>query len=258
MELDGTTFVLEIINFLVLIWLLNRFLFRPIQAALQAKADREAMQARELAEQRAAVQASAQELKQQMADLAAQRVKAEAALSADMAALKQKRMQVLDTELQAERDKAKARAEQERMRLCDQSEQVMRQRTSAFVSAYMARLASPALEAAIIDVFLADLAAQSDQATLALRDGWAQSRSDAPVIDVSTAYPPSTVLCERVEAQLSALMGQAAKVVWREDPSLLSGICAHLPGHQLEASLRHGVDAFVQAPLDTPPVVAPA
>lgn len=248
MELDGTTFVLEIINFLVLIWLLNRFLYRPVQAALKAKSDKEAAQAQALADQRAAVQASADELKRQMADLAAQRVKAEAALTSDMAALKQKRMQTLQAELQAERDKAKARAEQERARLCDQSEQALRKRTSAFVSGYMKRLATPALEAAIIELFLADLATQSEQARLVLRDGWAQGSGDAPIIDLSTAYPLSSDLRQRIEAQISALLGQAAKVEWREDPSLLSGICAHLPGHQLEASLRQGVDAFAQVP----------
>lgn len=248
MELDGTTFVLEIINFLVLMWLLHRFLYRPIQAALQARSDNEAAQAQALADERAAVQARADELQRQMADLAAQRVKAEAALSTDMAALKQSRMQALEAELQAERDKAKARAEQERARLCDEREQAVRQRTTTFVTAYLKRLATPALEAAIINLFLEDLATQSEQAALVLRDGWATGRHDAPVIDVSTAFPPPDALRQRVTTQISALMGQPARIEWREDPSLLSGICAHLPGHQLEASLRLGVDAFARQP----------
>lgn len=248
MQLDGTTFVLQIINFLVLVWLLNRFLYRPVQIALKDKSEKEAAQAKALEDQRVAVQASADELKRQMADLAAQRVKAEAVLSADMANLKQKRMQSLEAELQAERDKAKARAEQEQARLCDQSDQALRLRTAAFVSAYLKRLATPALEAAIIDMFLADLATQSEQARLVLRDGWSEVRNDAPVIDVSTAYPLPMALRQRIETQLSELMGQAAKVEWRVDPSLLSGICAHLPGHQLEASLRQGVDAFATMP----------
>ena len=34
MGLDTTTFVLEIVNFLILLWLLNRFLYRPVQAAI--------------------------------------------------------------------------------------------------------------------------------------------------------------------------------------------------------------------------------
>ena len=34
MELDWTTFALEIINFLALIWILKRFLYRPVLATL--------------------------------------------------------------------------------------------------------------------------------------------------------------------------------------------------------------------------------
>ena len=30
MELDWTTFILEIINFLVLVWILHRFLYQPV------------------------------------------------------------------------------------------------------------------------------------------------------------------------------------------------------------------------------------
>ena len=32
MELDWTTFVLEIVNFLVLVWILQRYLYRPVLA----------------------------------------------------------------------------------------------------------------------------------------------------------------------------------------------------------------------------------
>ncbi len=248
MELDGTTFVLEIINFLVLMWLLHRFLYRPIQAALQARAEKDAAQVQALADERAAVQVRAQELQQQMADLTAQRVKAEAALSADLAALRQQGLQALEAELQAEREKARARAEQERARLCDQGEQAVRQRTAAFVSTYLQRLATPALESAIVELFLRDLAAQSEQVRQVLRDGWSDTTREAPVIDVSTAYPPPDALRQRLAAHLSELMGQNAHLAWREDPALLSGICVHLPGHQLEASLRQGVDAFAQLP----------
>ena len=30
MELSGSTFVLEIINFLILVWILKRFLYKPV------------------------------------------------------------------------------------------------------------------------------------------------------------------------------------------------------------------------------------
>ena len=249
MELDSTTFVLEIINFLVLVWLLNRFLYRPVQAAIAARSKREEALAGELAQQRAALQNQASELARQQAELTMQRAKSEAALAQEMAAMKQQRMQALQADLQAEREKARARLEQERDHLLAQSEQEMHLRMARFGALYLKRLATPAVEQAIIGLFLSDMQQQSEAVRQALRAGWLATSGDAPTIDISTAYPPGTALRDRVQAQIETLLGQAAHIQWREDATLLSGICAHLPGHQLEASLRQGVDAFARMPL---------
>ena len=37
MELNWSTFLLEIINFLVLVWILKRFLYRPVLAVLEKR-----------------------------------------------------------------------------------------------------------------------------------------------------------------------------------------------------------------------------
>lgn len=262
MELDATTFVLEIVNFLVLLWLLNRFFFRPVRAALQARADAEAARTQALNDERAALTAERAALQQAHADQAVQQERAKAALADEMAALRRDKLKALDEDLRSEREKADARMAQERARQCDQSERVMRERGAAFVTDYLKRLASPAMEDAIIGLFLQDLAARADDAALALRDGQpaesnsggvageeALSPSAPALLELRTAYPVEAAQRARVESALAQLMGRAVHFAWHEDARLLAGICAHLPGHQLEASLRRGVDAFAAAPL---------
>ena len=39
MEFDWTTFVLEALNFLVLVWLLKRFFYQPVLAEIEARRD---------------------------------------------------------------------------------------------------------------------------------------------------------------------------------------------------------------------------
>jgi len=244
MDLDATTFVLEIVNFLVLLWLLERFLYKPVRSALDARAQAAARQTQELAQQRADLAAKAADLEHRAVELGARRDAAEHDLAAEIAAERGKRLAALTLELDAEREKTRARLAQELQSARQQGERQQQQRAAAFVAQYLQRLASPAIEAAVMELFLTDLAAQSDQARAALREGWAGRRDGAPAIDVCTAYAPPPALRERVEAQVGALMGQAARTEWRVDPALLAGICVHLPGHQLEASLRRGVDAF--------------
>ena len=244
MELDATTFVLEVINFLVLLWLLTRFLYKPVRSALAKRALAEENQAQALESKRAALDASKAELDRQRQALVTQREAAERDLAGDIAAQRQMQLIELTREFDAERDKAHARLEQEQARARQQGDREQQQRAERFVASYLKRLASPTIEAAVIELFLADLTEQSEQARAALRDGWALRHGGAPTIDVSTAYAPPIAVQERIEAQVSALMGQSARTQWRIDPALLAGICVHLPGHQLEASLRRGVDAF--------------
>ena len=244
MELDFTTFVLEIVNFLVLLWLLTRFLYRPVKSALAARVQAAESLRNELQNRSAALDARVAELDAQRQELAARREAAQQELASDMAAQRQKQLNELGRELDAERIKSRARLDQEQTRAHQQEERELRRRAASFVAQYLRRLAAPAVEAAVVELFLAELSEQSQDARFALRDGWTQRHEVAPTIDVTTAYTPPADLRERVEQQIGALMGQAARTQWRIDPALLAGICVHLPGYSLEASLRRGVDAF--------------
>jgi len=244
MELDVTTFVLEIVNFLVLLWLLTRLLYRPVKSALAARAQAAENLRNELQNRGAALDARAGEIENQRQALAARRDAAERDLANEMAAQRQRQLTELGRELDAEREKARARIEQEKMRTRQQDERELRRRAAGFVAQYLRRLAAPPIEAAVMELFLAELGEQSQDARAALRDGWTQRQEGAPLIDVTTAFAPPKDLRERVDAQIGALMGQVARTQWRIDPTLLAGICVHLPGYSLEASLRRGVDAF--------------
>jgi F-type H+-transporting ATPase subunit b len=245
MELDATTFVLEIINFLVLLWLLNRLLYRPVRAALDTRAQAQANRQQALDERQAGIDAEAASLAQGKAELDARRRAAEAELADEIATLRQNRLAALARELDVEREKAKARLAQQQQFAAAQQEGEFRERAARFVAGYLARLASPAMEAAVVELFLGDLGEQSGPAREALRDGWSDRGEAPPSVEVSTAFPPSEMIRTRVEAQIEALMGASARTRWRIDPQLLAGICIHLPGHLLEASLRRGVDAFL-------------
>ena len=244
MDLDATSFALEIVNFLVLLWLLNRFLFRPMRAALDARDQAAAAQAKDLVDRRAALDAEAAQLQRQQSESAARRESAQHDLAAEIATQRQKHLDALAKELAAERDKARARAEQDQAGARRRDERALRQQAAGFVAGYLGRLASPAVEVALIELFLADLTRQSDAAHEALRAGWAERHEGAPVLELSTAFEPPLALRRRVEDQLATLLGEPPHTAWRIDPALIAGICVHLPGHQLEASLRHGVDAF--------------
>ncbi|HYA65672.1 MAG TPA: hypothetical protein VEE84_03235, partial [Burkholderiaceae bacterium] len=158
MELDITTFVLEIVNFLVLLWLLTRFLYRPVKSALAARAQATENLRQDLQSRSAALDARAAELEQQRQELAAKREAAERELTNEMAAQRQKQLTELGRELDAEREKARARLEQEQTSAQQREERELRQRAASFVAQYLRRLAAPPVEAAVLELFLTELA----------------------------------------------------------------------------------------------------
>jgi len=243
MEFDLTTFVLEIVNFLVLLWLLTHFLYRPVQGALDARAQLAARQAADLASRAADLQRQADVLAREQTELQAQREAAHAALAQEVAAKRQERLDALQKELEAERIKARARFEQEQARAKQEGARAARERAAAFVASYLTRLAGPALEAAVIELFLADLTAQAVPAKQALLAAAAGGRLD---LAVSTARDVTPALRQRVQAAIGALAGDTPAFAWTLDAGLIAGIRVQTASYRLEASLAHGLAAFEQ------------
>jgi F-type H+-transporting ATPase subunit b len=232
MNLDATTFALEILNFAVLLWLLRRFLFKPVQAALAARAQAEQQQRDTLDARQQALDARAQALATQEPRRPPS-ARARQALAQEIATLRSQRLAALDAELRAERE-AQARLQREARARQEQADRQLQARAAGFVGDYLKRLASPALEAALVELFLADLAARPP--------AWPRAARPASEPPPSAAPSPA-----RGAAGHRRRPGRGAGQAWPaldRGAGLLAGLSVHLPGHQLETSLRRGVDAF--------------
>jgi len=243
MGLDTTTFVLEIVNFLILLWLLNRFLYRPVQAAIARRQQQADEAARALETQRAALAGGQDRLQQARAAFDAERDAERQKLAAEIAAERARRLDVLRTELDEERTKAQARWAADQQQQARQQDCAAARRAEVFVRHYLERLAGPELERAITGLFLSDLAALATEARDRLR-----AATSADTIEIATAFAPEVAERGRVEAGLLAALGHPLAARWTVDSSLIAGIAVRLDGHQLEASLAHSLAAFAPDP----------
>lgn len=240
MGLDATTFILEIVNFLVLLWLLHRFLYRPVQAAI-ARRQQKAEEARlALDTQRAALDAGQRELQQARAAFGRERASMQQDLAAEIAAERERQLAALRTELADERTKAQARLEVEQKQEARRQEAAAAQRAQAFVRRYLERLAGPELERAITGLFLSDLAALAPEARDRLR-----ADPSGGTIEIATAFPPPDTERRGVESALLSALGRPVSARWTIDPALIAGISVRLDGQLLEASLARALAAFV-------------
>jgi F-type H+-transporting ATPase subunit b len=238
MGLDATTFILEIVNFLVLLWLLTRFLYRPLQAAIAARQQQQEQAYQALQAERAELEAQRVQLDARHAEMESQRDSARRQLAAEIDTERAKRLTELSSELATERAKAEVRLAAWLTQQAQQQDEEAAQRAEAFLRGYLTRLAGPELEHAIVGLFLADLAALPEETRRPLQ------ASTLATVEVASAYDMTESQRNQVENALATLLGFTPQFDWQRDPALIAGLAARLDGHLLEASLAKSLDAL--------------
>lgn len=243
MAFDWTTFVLEILNFLVLVWILKRFLYRPVLAVLDARQQRlkdEAAQARRL-------QQEAEELKARyekaLADWASERELARRKLGEELAQARAVGIEGMKKSL-AELE-AKARARADALAAAGDaalSRQAAEQGYGA-AAAMLTRLACAALTARIAEIFIEDLGALP-QAQLAPLRNAARSLEAGAAMEIASAHPLDEPLRARVQAALVQGAGRALEASFRPAPELVAGLRVVVGECLLHANLADELEFF--------------
>jgi F-type H+-transporting ATPase subunit b len=109
MQFDWTTFFLEILNFLVLIWLLKRFLYKPVLRMLDARQKRIHDQVGQADSMRAEAENLKAEYASRINDWQHEQSANRQNLAQELAQEREKHMAELKQALNIEREKAKAR-----------------------------------------------------------------------------------------------------------------------------------------------------
>ena len=244
MELDWTTFALEIVNFLALVWILKRFLYRPVLATLvqrRAGIERVLSGARE-AEARASVLKN--QFEGRLADWEQEKAAARARFDAEMAAERSRQMEALSRHLAAERERSAAqdahRQETLQRELAAQAGTQARQ----FASKLLARLAGPDLEARLVKLFIEELATLPDERVAPLRAGHNGNGQGL----VASAYSLSEEQRRLVSGAIEARLGVHGHLEFVEDSDLLAGIRVSFGAWQLDFSLAGELGIFAEAP----------
>ena len=250
MAIDWTTFTLEVINFLVLVWLLKRFLYQPVLGVLGR---RQAGVAHTLAEARRAEAEAAErrdQFERRLADWETEKASLHAALQAELAAERGRQLQALSRTLGAERERQRAQEDHQAAELRRELEAQALLQARRFATRLLSRLAGPELEGRLIEVFIADLAHPPGDES-APEDSFAGLDVSAlgaeGRVGITSAFPVAEAQRQRLAAALTARLGRPLPLDWAEDGSLLAGLRLTLGPWQLDLSLADELDAFARS-----------
>lgn len=241
MAFDWATFALEIINFLVLVWILKRFLYQPV---LQTIARRKAAIEQALADAKGR-QADAAALEHQYRDRLGEWEKEKQALRAradeEVSAERARRMAALQAALDEEREKRSA-VEQRQMhewRSRIEDEAVLQ--GAQFAGRLLARVAAPELEARLVALALEDLARLPEAQLQALR---AAVREAGNKMAVTSAFPLPEAGRRALLRGFAKATGADASGEFAEDPRLLAGLRVKIGPWVMQANLQDELKFF--------------
>lgn len=244
MEFDWTTVILEMLNFLVLIWLLKRFFYRPVLAVIEKRrTENEKIIADAEAQQRAADTLKGK-YERRLAQVAKERELAMARLDEEIAGERVRRLAAVEVEANADlqrRHMLEAREASEREAAMAREAVAIAGR---FASRFLERLAGPELEAKLVDLALAELNTATPEKLADLRTAL---RDPSTSIKVVTVYPLDTTQRATFVAVLGKLAGREVTPQFQEDATLKSGLCLMAGAWVLMANLRDELNFFTSA-----------
>ena len=250
MLIDWFTVIAQVVNFLILVWLLKRFLYRPILNAIDARekkiakelADADAKKA-EAQKERDEFQHKNEELDQQRAALlnkATEEAKAERQRLLDEArqaadALSAKRLEALKNDAHNLNQAISRRAQQE---------------VFAIARKALTDLATTSLEARMVEVFTRRLREMDDQAKADLTE--ALKTASAPAL-VRSAFDLPATQRTAIQNALNQTFSAEINIRFETAPDLVSGIELTTNGQKVAwsiadylASLEKGVDELLK------------
>ncbi|GJL75409.1 MAG TPA: F0F1 ATP synthase subunit delta [Nitrosomonas sp.] len=244
MDFDWTTFILEIVNFLILIWILKRFLYQPVLNVIAKR--REDIEKTLADAQR--IEADANELKrkneQYLTEWEAKKETAQAQLSAELAALRESKLTELETKIAEEAERRRVLDERRQSDFQRLMEEKGIAQGAEFSSKLLSRLASPELEARLYELLVEDLQDLREQDKHAVNEAAAEPGLH---IKVQSAFSMDTRKRDELSQLLNRVTGRTLPIEFHINPELISGFQIDIGPWILHANLRDELKFFCGA-----------
>lgn len=250
MELNWSTFLLELMNFLVLVWILKRFLYKPVLDAIRG---RKTAIEKTLSDAQT-LQGQAQKLEVQyqnrLADWEHEKEGLRAGLNQELQALRERLTTDLRKAMGQEQEKERVLVAR---RLAEREDRAAEQGIATgvkFTARLLERIASPEVEARLVTVMLDDLPQLEPGQRHALQEAF---RDPQHRVSVSSAYPLGDAQRSQLVRAFGEMTNEKVDARFCEDPSLMAGLQINCGAWDIRANLRDELRYFAEMVKHDPP-----
>lgn len=233
-----TTFVFELVNFLALVWLLQRIVYRPLKKGISER--RDALAAREdeasrRLDEAAKLDADVRDQYEKLELLRSQTIREATEQAAEERA---RLLEQAREDAAAERARAQKLLESEREAAAAWVRELAVEHGTNVAGRMLMQLAPDAVE----DALFARLMEELERRREAIRTAWV--RAGAGEVDVTFAHMPADTTVTELRERLAGVLGKAPRLVLREDEGIIAGSCMRVGHLVLDASVAGQLEAF--------------
>lgn len=243
MEFSWSTFLLEIINFVVLVWILKQFLFKPVMAVVtrrRTSIEEQLAESQRLHDESTALKS---EYKNRLANWEQEFQLERAKLMKELNAERMSKLAQLKETLAQEREKARVAVSRQRTEATRKIEYQALQQSAQFASSLLRQASGPELENRLLDILLNDLSTLSSEDTAALRLQWGESPE---TITITSAYTLPENKRQELERVLTTVTRLSLPVFYHQNTELIAGLSITIGAWRLHANIRDDLKGFAE------------
>jgi F-type H+-transporting ATPase subunit b len=261
--IDWFTVAAQALNFLILVWLLKRFLYQPVLDAISAREQRIAKQRADAAAQAAAATSEREQFERKNKDFDAERAALLDAARVQAKAEGQKLIELARQQADALRLRLQDSWRDEQQLLGAEISRRTRDEVYAIARKTLADLAGVGLEQRMAQVLIERLGTlgASERALLAAAAAAATAAATAApagALVVRSAFELQPPERSAIEQAVAAISGTAAQLSYQTVPELISGIELCASGHKLAWSITDYLGALEKSASETLATATPA
>lgn len=244
MKINWFTVIAQIINFLILVWLLKRFLYKPILKAIDEREKKITAQIKDADDKKAIAEKEQADFKKRNEDFDAQKKALMDKAVADTNAQRDKLLEDAKNEANDLRDKleiaAKEKQESDAMGSADKTQQ----QVFTITKKVLTEMASSSLEEQSVNTFIKRLRALNDDEKQQFITAF---KSNANTILVRSAFDlPTKQQCEIHDA-INIILSADAQLQFKTAPEIISGIELTTNGYKLAWSFAEYLRSLQQS-----------
>ena len=221
MELSWTSFILEILNFLVLVWILKHFFYKPVQDIISRRRAAIAVTLKEAADRDQRAQTLQSQYENRLNDWDKERQTARDTLARELAEERTRKTTELQQLLEQQRETARLVDAHRQTATLRQTQTQALLLASRFAARLLQHGAGPDLHNRLLQLWHEEIAQLTREQFSQLR----QSCTDIThPIHISSAYALTSVQQQELNISMTKILGVSCQLAFTQDPHLIAGI----------------------------------